>query len=71
MAAKDWQTNLKIIKNKTVNELKATLVYLNDWDKDDVNIKSEIYMYTREGIGPSGVCALPLAAGINVSGHYF
>ena len=21
--------------------------------------------------GPSGVCALPLAAGINVGGHYF
>ena len=33
-----------------MNDLKATLAYLNDWDKDDVNIKSEIDMYTKEGI---------------------
>ena len=25
----------------------------------------------NSGIGPSGVCALPLAAGINEGGHYF
>ena len=28
-------------------------------------------MATILGIGPSGVRALPLAAGINVGGHYF
>jgi hypothetical protein len=25
---------------------------------------------TNHNFGPSGVCALPLAAGINVGGHY-
>ena len=28
-------------------------------------------MFAKSEIGPSGVCALPLAAGVNVGGHYF
>ena len=49
-AAQDKQTNLKKIKSKSVDDLKATLAYLNDWDKDDENIKSEIDSYTKDGI---------------------
>ena len=49
-AAQDKQTNLKKVKSKTVDALKATLAYLNDWNKDDENIKMEIDVYTKEGI---------------------
>ena len=49
-ASQDNVTNLKKIKNKSVDDLKATLAYLNDWDKNDENIKSEIDSYTKEGI---------------------
>ena len=49
-ASQDRQTNLKKIKSKNVDQLKATLAYLNDWDKEDENIKNEIDSYTKEGI---------------------
>ena len=34
-------------------------------------LQAETKVATILGIGPSGVRALPLAAGINVGGHYF
>ena len=49
-ASQDRHTNLKKIRSKTVDELKATLAYLNDWNNDDEGIKNEIDSYTKEGI---------------------
>ena len=49
-ASQDRQTNLKKVKSKNVDALKATLAYLHDWNKDDEMIKSEIDVYTKEGI---------------------
>ena len=49
-ASQDRQTNLKKVKSKNVDSLKATLAYLHDWNKDDEHIKSEIDIYTKEGI---------------------
>jgi hypothetical protein len=39
LASQDRKTILKLAKAKKVDNLKATLAYLNDWDKDDENIK--------------------------------
>ena len=49
-AANDKDTNLKKLKTKKVDYLKATLAFLNDWDKDDAMIKEEIEAYTKDGI---------------------
>jgi hypothetical protein len=49
-ACQDRTTNLKMAKTKKVDNLKATLAYLNDWDKEDKNIKAELDEYTKEGI---------------------
>ena len=49
-ATQDRKTNLKLAKSKKVDNLKATLAYLNDWDKDDENIKAEMDNYTKDGI---------------------
>ena len=38
------------MKTKKVDDLKATLAYLNDWDKDDNNIKEELDSYTKDGV---------------------
>jgi hypothetical protein len=49
-ACQDRATNLKKIKSKKVENLKSTLAYLNDWDRDDGLVKDEIEAYTKEGI---------------------
>jgi hypothetical protein len=49
-AAQDKATNLKKLKTKKVDNLKATLAYLNDWDKDEDIINEEIESYTKDGI---------------------
>ena len=36
----------------------------------DIRISSKRFVENISAIGPSGVRALPLAAGINVGGHY-
>ena len=49
-ACQDRPTNIQKVKNKNVEALKATIAYLNDWNKDDDAIKGEIDMYTKEGL---------------------
>ena len=49
-AAQDRSTNLKKMKSKKVENLKSTLAYLNDWDKDATIIRDEIETYTKDGI---------------------
>ena len=49
-SCQDKQTNMKKIKAKSVEALKATLAYLHGWSKDDDLVKDEIDIYTKEGL---------------------
>ena len=49
-ADQDRVTNLKKMKHTKVENLKATLAYLSDWNKEDKNVKEEIDNYTKDGI---------------------
>ena len=49
-AANSREENMKKLKGKRVEHLKAALAYLGDWNKDDQIVDDEIGAYTKDGI---------------------
>ena len=49
-ASQNEINNLKKMKTKKVENLKATLAYLNDWKGEEHIIKEEIDAYTKDGL---------------------